>query len=97
MQIVAIKRLRRTSPEPLGKSQLLQRSVGLPAQESGYIEMVVTLWRRRNRSLPPVGVEALRCRPLGIFRYRLVRRHLLGDAALGFALGQRRKRRERRT
>ena len=56
--------------------------------------MVVTLWRRRNRGLPAMHVEALGRRSFGIFRYGLMSGHLFGDAALGLAIGERGKRRE---
>src|SRR5689334_15893046 len=55
--------------------------------------MVVALWRRGNRCWAAMDVQTLRRRTTGILRYRLIPRHLLGDAALRLALRQRGHRR----
>src|SRR3954447_21536078 len=68
-------------------------SVGLASEEGRDIKMVVTLWRRGNRCRAAMDVQTLRRRTLGILRYRIVIRHLLGDIALRLALRQRRHRR----
>src|SRR5690348_7460726 len=52
--------------------------------------MVITLWRWGNRCRAAVAVQTLRRRTTGILRYRLVRRDLFGDTALGrLTLGNR--------
>jgi hypothetical protein len=56
--------------------------------------MVVALWCRCNRCRPAMRIKPLRRGPPGIFRNRLVGRHLLGYAALGLAFGERWKRRD---
>ena len=45
-------------------------------------------YREAGADVMTVHIEALRCRPLGVFGDRVVACHLLGDAALGLALGQ---------
>src|SRR5690348_10157420 len=56
--------------------------------------MIVALWCGRNRRWTAVAVQALRRRPAGVFRDRLVVRDLFRHAALGgLALRQRRHRR----
>jgi ribosomal protein L35 len=52
--------------------------------------MIVALWRRRNRCRAAMEIKALRRGTTGIFRNRVVRRHLLGNGALRPALGERR-------
>src|SRR5579883_2906975 len=55
-------RLRRDGPD--------QRSIRLPAQESGYVQLVLFA-AVMHRSLPPMLVEPLRRGTLGIFGHRL--------------------------
>src|SRR5689334_23083164 len=57
--------------------------------------MIVTLWRWRNRRGAPMGIQALRLWTTRIFRYRLIGRNLLGNAALRLAFRQRRHGRHR--
>src|SRR3954447_18211770 len=97
MPIVAKNKTPAGSRRGLCGAEMVGRSVRLTAEEIGYIQMVVTLWRRCNGCGTAMGVQALRRRALCIFRYRIMRRHLIRDAALSLALGQRPKRRDCRT
>src|SRR4051794_16569275 len=52
--------------------------------------MIVAVWLRGNRCWPAVSIEALRCRPTRVFRYRLTCGNLLAYRALRLPLWQRR-------
>ena len=52
--------------------------------------MIVALWRGRNRCRTAMVIETMRRGTPRVLRHRLMRGHLLGDAALRLALLQRR-------
>src|SRR5438105_2866408 len=97
MQIVAKNKAPAVSAGAVLLVRIVTRSGGLAAQEGRNIQMVIALWRRRNRRRPPMRVQPLRGGTPGIFRHRFAGRHLLGYAALGLAFGERWKRRDRGT
>jgi len=72
-------------------SEELKKLGTLAPQERRDIQMIVALWRRRNRRRAAMDVQTLRRRPTRILGDRMVvSRHLLGNAPLRLSFRQRR-------